>query len=146
MDTYQILKQIESRLGGHQSIAQKGVCTIDARNLQLEMAQIKGRKKHINFFNINFLRPTQNPPVWGPEEKVYMPHFLGRNTKRHPHKLYRRDFWVIKSGVPNGPFSATKNSVYCFFPALTNASKTSVRAPKRSTDECEHLILCGWLR
>ena len=44
----------------------------------------KGRKKHINFFNINFLAPTQNPPIWGPQKKVDVPHFLGKSVKKGP--------------------------------------------------------------
>ena len=44
----------------------------------------KGRKKHINFFNINFLAPTRNPQFWAPQKKVYVPHFLGKNAKKGP--------------------------------------------------------------
>ena len=29
----------------------------------------RGRKKHINFFNINFSAPTQIPPFWAPRKK-----------------------------------------------------------------------------
>ena len=44
----------------------------------------KGRKKHINFSNINFLSPTQNPPFWAPQKKVYVPHFLGKKATKGP--------------------------------------------------------------
>ena len=40
-----------------------------------------------------------------------------RTRKGDPHKLFRGDFGV-KKGVPNGPFSATKSLVYCFFLSL----------------------------
>ena len=43
-----------------------------------------GPKKHINFFNINFLVPTQNPPFWAPRKKFDVPHFLGKNAKKGP--------------------------------------------------------------
>ena len=43
----------------------------------------KGPKKHINFFNINFLAPTQNTH-FGPQKKAYVPHFLGKDAKKGP--------------------------------------------------------------
>ena len=76
-----------------------------------------GRKKHINFFNINFLAPTQNPPFWTPRKKFMCLISWERTQKGTPHRLFWADFWV-KNGVPNGPFSATKSLVYCFFPPL----------------------------
>ena len=50
--------------------------------LALEMMKEndRGREKHINFFNINCLAPAQK----GPPEKVYVPHFLGKNAKEGP--------------------------------------------------------------
>ena len=78
----------------------------------------KGRKKHMNFFNINFLPPTQKHLILGPPETSLCASFPGKGRKkRDPHKLFRGDFWV-KKGVPNRPFSATKSLVYCSFPAL----------------------------
>ena len=54
---------------------------------------VGGQKKHINFFNINFLDPTQNTSFWA-QRKVYMPHFLGKDEKEGPHKLFRENFWA----------------------------------------------------
>ena len=79
----------------------------------------RGRKKHINFFNINFLAPTQNPPFWAPRKKKFMCLISWERTqKRHISINLFGAIWGSKRGVPNGPFSATKSLVYCFFPAL----------------------------
>ena len=77
----------------------------------------RGPKKHKNFFNINFVAPTQNTPFWAPRKKLMCFISWERTQKRDPHKLFRGDFG-FKKGVPNGPCSATKSLVYCFFPAL----------------------------
>ena len=45
---------------------------------------LRDGKKHINFFNISFLAPTQNPPNFGPPERVHVPHFLGKDAKKEP--------------------------------------------------------------
>ena len=44
----------------------------------------KGRKGHINFITINFLPPHPKCPILGPQQKVYVPRFLGKNAKRGP--------------------------------------------------------------
>ena len=72
-------------------------------------------KKHINFFNINFLHPIQKHPILGPQKKVYVPHFLGKNAKKRTHINFFGGILGAKNGVPNGPFSATKSLVSCFF-------------------------------
>ena len=74
----------------------------------------RGPKKHISFFNINSLDPHAKHLILGPQKKVYVPHFLGKGAKRDPHQLFRGDFFGVKTGVPNGPFSATRSLVYCF--------------------------------
>ena len=79
----------------------------------------RGRKKHINFFNMNCLAPTQNTPLGAPRKKFMCLISWERTQKRDPHKLYRGDLGGQK-GVPNGPFSATKSLVYCVSPALTH--------------------------
>ena len=66
----------------------------------------RGQKKHINFSNINFLSPAQNPPFWAPRKKFMCLISWERAQKRDPHKL----FWGVfgsRKGVPNGRFSAT---------------------------------------
>ena len=71
----------------------------------------QGAEKAHKFFNINFLHPTREPPP----EKNYVPHFLGKNAKKGPTEIFSGVFWGLTNGVPNGPFSATKSLVYCFF-------------------------------
>ena len=61
---------------------------------------IRGPKKHINFFNINFFAPTQNTP---------------ERTQKGTHINFFGGTLGVKKGVPNGPFSVTKSLVYCFF-------------------------------
>ena len=77
----------------------------------------KGQKKHINFFNINFLDPARNPPFWAPRKKLCAS-FPGKGRQNWTHINSFRGILGVKNGVPNGPFSATKSLVYCFFPAL----------------------------
>ena len=60
---------------------------------------------HINFFNINFLARTRNPP-FGPPKKS-----LCERTQKGTHI----NFFGGISGVKNGPFSSTKSLVCCFF-------------------------------
>ena len=74
--------------------------------------------KHINFFNINILAPTQNPSFGAPEKKFMCLISWERTQKRDQHKLFRGIFGV-KNGVPIGPFSATKSLVYGLFLPLT---------------------------
>ena len=79
----------------------------------------RGRKKHINFFNINLLAPTQTAPFWAPRKK-FMCLIPGKERKKGTHINLFEGFWGSKTGVPNGPLPATKTVVYCFFfvPAL----------------------------
>ena len=46
--------------------------------------------------------------------------FPGKERKRGTHINFFGGIFGVKSGAgsPNGPFSATKSLVYCFFPAL----------------------------
>ena len=74
----------------------------------------RGRKKHINFFNINFLHPTRTPP-FGPPEKGLCTSFPGKGRKKGTHINFFGGIFGVKNGVRNGPFSATKSLVYCFF-------------------------------
>ena len=91
-----------------------------------------GRKKHINFFNINFLAPTQNPPS-GPPEKSLCASFPGKEHKKGTHINFFGGIWGVKHGVPNGEFSATKSLVYFFFPALMNLR--GLPAPSQSPSQ-----------
>ena len=69
----------------------------------------KGRKKHINFFNISFLPPPKTPPFWPPRKEFMCLISWERTQKRDPHKLFGGNF-----GVLNGPFSATKSLLLGF--------------------------------
>ena len=75
----------------------------------------RGPKKHINFLNINFLAPTQNTPFRAPEKNLCASVPGKGRKKRNPHKVFQGDLGGVKKVVPNGPFSATKSLVYCFF-------------------------------
>ena len=89
---------------------------------------VKGRKKHINFFNINFLHPTRNPPFWAPRKK-FMCLISWERTQRGTHINFFGGILGVKNGVPNEPFSARKSLVYCFFPALIcGGSKSRIHA------------------
>ena len=68
----------------------------------------KGQK--INFFNINFLAPTQNPPCWAPRKKVYVPHFVGKNTKKGPTYTFSGGLGS-KTGSQTGHFRPQKFSL-----------------------------------
>ena len=70
----------------------------------------RGPKQHMNFININFLGPT-------PEKKICAS-FPAKGRKKGTHKTFFGGTFGVKKGVPNRPFSATKNLVYCYFPAL----------------------------
>ena len=57
-------------------------------NFQKFRSLLGDGKKHINFLNINFLAPTQNPHFGPPEKKVHVPHVLGKKAKEaHKHKF-----------------------------------------------------------
>ena len=79
---------------------------------------IRGPKKHINFFNINFLAPTQNTLVW-PPEKSLCASFPGKGRKKGIHINFSWGFLGSKRVSQNGTFSATKSSVHCFFLPLS---------------------------
>ena len=44
----------------------------------------RGQKKHINFFNINFLAPTQNTRFWAPRKKLMCLISWERKQKKGP--------------------------------------------------------------
>ena len=67
--------------------------------------QCRGRKKHINVFNINFLAPPQKNIV-GPQKKVDVPHFLGKNAKKASQTgHFRPPLRYFTSGLPWEPLS-----------------------------------------
>ena len=85
--------------------------------------QTKGKKKHINFFNVKLKTPT-----FGARKKVCVPHFLGKipkeRKKRDPHKLFRGNIWGQKGGPKRAIFGDKKFSLL-FFPPPKNFSQPS---------------------
>ena len=77
----------------------------------------RGRKKHIKF-----LAPTENPPFWTPRKSLCAS-FPGKERKKGTHINFFGGIFGVKNGVPNGPFSATKSLVYCFFLPLQKAKQ-----------------------
>ena len=98
---------------GRLTLLRRG-CTNSVMGLEL------AEKAHTLFQHELFgLHPHR--PILGPQRQVDVPHFLnpGQGRKIGTHiNFFGRIFWG-QNGVPNGPFSATKNLVYCFFPALS---------------------------
>ena len=75
----------------------------------------KRQKSDINFFYINFLDPTQNPPLWTPRKKSLYASFPGKECKRDPYKLFRGDFWGQKWSPKWAIFGHKKFSLLFFF-------------------------------
>ena len=74
-------------------------------------------------FQHKLFGPHPKRPILGPQKKVYVPHFLGKNAREaHKHKLFR-GILGVKNGVPDGPFWATTSLVYCFFLPLKKEHK-----------------------
>ena len=94
---------------------------------------VKGQKKHINFFNINSLPPTQNTPFWTPREKFMCLMSWERTQKRDPHKLFSGRNLGSKRGSQTGHFRPQKALVYCFCSLLVFA--LFLRADFREGDE-----------
>ena len=71
------------------------------------------RKGH-KLFQHKIFGPHPKHPILGPEKKFTCLVSWDKSAKEaHKHKLFR-EILGVKSGVPNGPFSATKSLVYCF--------------------------------
>ena len=68
----------------------------------------KGQKKHINFFKINSLAPTQDRPILGPRKKFMCLISWERTQKRHININFLGAFWGSKTGSPDGPFGPQK--------------------------------------
>ena len=77
----------------------------------------RGWKKHINFFNIDFLPPTQNTPFWAPSKKFMCLISWERMQNRDPHEIFREEFWDQIGGPKRAIFGHKKFSLL-FFLAL----------------------------
>ena len=92
--------------------------------LQKRHDTIWGRKKHINFCNINFLAPTQEPPFGGPRKKFMCLISWERTQKSDPGELFQGDLWGRKRGPKRAIFGHRKFSLL-FFPALKQTGAVS---------------------
>ena len=88
---------------------------------------IRGQKKHINLFNINFWPPPQTPD-FGPPEKFYVPHFLGKDAKKGTHISFWGGFLGQKGGSTRAIFGH-KRLVYLLF-ALNDGTRFMAFAGK----------------
>ena len=70
-----------------------------------------------------FLAPTQNTPFPVPQKSLCAS-FAGKGRKNGTHINFFGGFGGPK-GAPNGPFSATKSLVYCFFLPLNSSFRIS---------------------
>ena len=80
-------------------------------------AIFRGPKKHINFFNLNFLAPIQKARVWTPRESLCAS-FPAKGRKKGTHINFSRGIFGPKRGSQTGYFRPQKSLVYCFFPPL----------------------------
>ena len=94
----------------------------------------KGRKKHINFFNINFLVPSQNPHFGPPEKKKFMCLISWERTQKgNPHKLFRGDVWGPGRGPKRAVFGHKKSSLLFLSGPEHRAHAKGVVLSKRRT-------------
>ena len=64
----------------------------------------RGPKKAHKLFQHNFFGPHPKHPCWAPRKKVYVPHFLGKDTKKGPtYKLFG-GILGVKKGSQTGHF------------------------------------------
>ena len=91
-----------------------GLPEVPRRVLSRVACTYKGRKKHINFLNINSLHPAQKPH-FGPPGKKFMCLISWERTQKSTHVNFFGGNLGVKKGAPNGPFRTTKSLVYCFF-------------------------------
>ena len=78
------------------------------------MADARGRKKHITFFNINFLAPTQKTQ-FGPPEKSSCASFPGKERQKGTHINFFGGISVSKRGQQTGHFRPQKVEFIVFF-------------------------------
>ena len=88
-----------------------------------------GRKKHINFFNINILAPTQNPPFWAPQKSLCASFPWKECHKGDPHKLFLGILGGQKGGPKRSIFGHKEFSLLFFLP-LKGLSRTSSSLPR----------------
>ena len=77
----------------------------------------KGQKRHVNFFNINFLVPTQSSPFGGPRKKFTRLISWERTQKSDPHHLFFGGGLGSKKRGPERAIFGHSNFSSLFFPA-----------------------------
>ena len=93
----------------------------------------KGRKKHINFFNISFWPPPKTPH-FGPPEKSLCASFPGKERIKGTHINFFGGFSGFQKRVPNGlvsHYSAIGDTISCDAPysAIGFKAKLFLRSP-----------------
>ena len=76
-----------------------------------ELLQRWGTEKAHKFFQHKLFGPHPKHPNLGPQKKVYVPHFLGKDAKRDSHNLFRGDFGGQKQGPKRAIFGHKKFSL-----------------------------------
>ena len=107
-----------------------------------KLRTLRGQKKHINIFNVNFLAPTQNTRFL-PPEKSPCASFPGKGPKRDPHKLSGGMFGSKRSQT--GHFRPQKVSFIVFFGALIRGQAPTANH-HRETVQSDERGGGGWLR
>ena len=106
---------------------------------QYRYEDFRGQKKHINFFNTNFLAE-----LFGPPEKSSCASFPGKGRKKGTHINFSGGF-LGQKGCPKRPVSATKSLVYCVFFLLLWETDflplLVLTRQRRSTDKNPNLVL-----
>ena len=99
---------------GRQILGNTFLASALSLSLSLSLSFSRGPKKHIDFFNINFLAPTQNTPFWAPPKRFMCLISWKRAQKRDPHKLFRGTFGGQKGGPKRAIFGHKKFSLLFF--------------------------------
>ena len=81
----------------------------------------KGTEKAHKLFQPKLFGPNPKSPILGPQKKVDVASFHGKERKKGTHINFSGRLFGVKKGVPNGPFLAPKSLVYCFFLPLWTA-------------------------
>ena len=90
----------------------------------------RDRKAH-KLFQHELFGPRPKHPYFGRPEKVYVPHFLGKNAKKGPTRTFSDGFWGSKTESQTGHFEH-KNFSLLFFSALKNTIRDKMITDSRS--------------
>ena len=97
---------------GKRNIAQQSVGENYSGNFGALFSRVsEGTEKAHKLFQHKLFGPHPKPSILAPQKKVYVPHFLGKNAKRDPHKLFREEFLGQKRGPKQAIFRHKKFSL-----------------------------------